>query len=368
MPDDDVRAALEQAYADGSWGRYHGPAVTRLEEGLATFHGLSYCLCCASGTLAVEVGLRALGVGPGDEVVMAGYDYDGNFLSVHALDAVPALVDVRPENWNLDVNLLREAIGPKTRAILVSHLHGGVVPMADVMTAARAHGIGVLEDAAQMPGGLIQGRRAGTWGDIGVLSFGGSKLLSAGRGGALLTDRADLHQRARLALKRGNNLVAPLSELQAAVLLPQMAKLGARNEHRLASVERLRHRLTVLPGLALFENRAECRPGYYKVGIKLDAGAFGLARPWLVEAVRAEGIAIDEGFAGLHVGRAASRYKKTGDLKHVDAAHAGALVLHHPILLGAETDVDQIAVAFEKVQRHAAELAAAKYSGVARFL
>src|SRR5262249_27521235 len=141
---------------------------------------------------AVELALRALKVGPGDEVVLAAYDYPGNFLSVHAVGAHPVLVDVELGNWNLGPERLAEAIGPATRAVIASHLHGGLVPMREVMEVAAARGVAVVEDAAQAPGAEVQGRKAGTWGDAGVLSFGGSKLLTAGRGGALLTRRADV--------------------------------------------------------------------------------------------------------------------------------------------------------------------------------
>src|SRR5439155_19329589 len=128
---------------------------------------------------AVELALRALNVGPGDEVILAGYDYLGNFLSVHAVGARPVLVDVQADNWNLDPAALEAAISPNTRAIIASHLHGGVVPMREAMDFAVAHQLKVIEDAAQMPGAVIQGRTAGTQGDAGILSFGGSKLLTA---------------------------------------------------------------------------------------------------------------------------------------------------------------------------------------------
>src|SRR5262249_13838403 len=155
--------------------------------------------------------------------------------------------DVAPGNWNLDVTRLSEAISDRTKAVIVSHLHGGLVPMREVMAVCAARGVVVVEDAAQCPGATVQGRPAGAWGDVGVVSFGGSKLLSAGRGGALLTRRADVAQRARLVLGRGNNLVAPLSELQAAVLLPQLGMLSARHERRAASVRRLGELLALVP-------------------------------------------------------------------------------------------------------------------------
>src|SRR4051812_728018 len=99
FPDADVQAALHSAIESGAWGQYHGEHVGALESELAAFHGVPHAITCASGTLAVEAGLRALGVRAGDEVVMAAYDYESNFLTVHALGAKPVLIDVHPDNW-----------------------------------------------------------------------------------------------------------------------------------------------------------------------------------------------------------------------------------------------------------------------------
>jgi dTDP-4-amino-4,6-dideoxygalactose transaminase len=204
VPDEDVLAALQRGYRDGSWGKYHGGNVERLEQALAEYHQVEFVQTCGSGTFAVEAALLALRIGMEDEVLLAAYDYPGNFLSVHAVGALPVLVDLCPTSWQLDVERVAAAIGPKTRAVLASHLHGGVVPMRELMELAARHSLRVIEDAAQAPGALVQGRRAGTWGDVGILSFGGSKLLTAGRGGALLTRHADVYQRAKLFLHRGN--------------------------------------------------------------------------------------------------------------------------------------------------------------------
>ncbi len=274
IADEAVLAALRDAYSDGSWGRYHGGHVARLEQCLASEHGVDHALTCGSGTFAVEVALRALKVGPGDDVVMAAYDYGGNFLSVHAVGARPVLIDVDADNWNLAPEGLADALGPATRAAIVSHLHGGLVPMREVMELAKRYGVLVIEDAAQAPGALVQGRRVGSWGDVGVLSFGGSKLLTAGRGGAILTRHADVAQRARLWLQRGNH-VCPLSELQAAVLFPQLDRLAERNAHRLRSVQYVRERFCAVPGLRLFRNRAsgELRTGLLQAGISVRCRA-----------------------------------------------------------------------------------------------
>src|SRR5262249_18368404 len=127
LDDPEVAQALQAALRDRSWGKYHGPNVTRLEEALRSAFGVEHALACGSGTFAVELALRALKIQPGDEVIVAAYDYPGNFLSVHAVGARPVLIDVTPENWNLDVRQLAGAFSAHTRAILVSHLHGGLV-------------------------------------------------------------------------------------------------------------------------------------------------------------------------------------------------------------------------------------------------
>jgi len=357
IADESILAAMQAAYRDGSWGRYHGGHVERLEQRLAGFFQVEHILTCGSGTFAVELALRALKVGQGDEVVMAAYDYGGNFLSVHAVGALPVLVDVDADNWNFAPENLAAAFGPATRAVIVSHLHGGLVPMREVMAIAGRHGIAVIEDAAQAPGARVQGPAAGTWGDVGILSFGGSKLLTAGRGGALLTRRADVAQRARLWLHRGNH-VCPLSELQAAVLLPQLDRLDERNAQRLRAAEFLEQRLQDMPGLHPFRNRPleGSTPAFYKLGFQFDAAGFGLARERFVLAMRAEGIAMDEGFRALHVGRSPSRWRSHGPLTQAERAHEGVVVLHHPILLGSENELMQVVGAVVRIHNHAQRL------------
>ncbi len=352
----EVHAALVEAFASGAWGRYHGEHVTSLEAELARFHSVPHALSCASGTLAVEVALHALRVGPGDEVVLAAYEYESNFLTVHALGARPVLVDVSPRSWNLDPGSLKDAFTPRTKAVICSHLHGGLVPMCAVMECVAGTGIGVVEDAAQAPGALVQGRIAGTWGDVGTLSFGGSKLLTAGRGGAVLFRDSQLFQRAKLWLHRGLQQWAPLSELQAAALRPQLAHLTQANERRLSNVLRLKEELTHL-GVSGLSCIASIKgdgstPAFYKLGFQFDAGAFGLGRDQFLAVMRAEGIAVDAGFRALHVQRSPSRYRASGTLEHALAAHEGCVMLHHPVLLSTNTEMDRIAAAISKAHQH----------------
>lgn len=356
-PDPEILEALRVAHTDGSWGRYLGPHVPRLEALLAEVHGVSHVATCASGTLAVEVALRTVGVGPGDEVILAAYDFEPSFLSIHALGARPVLVDVAPNSAGLDPLALEAAIKPATRAILVSHLHGGIVPMSAVMDLAGRYSVAVVEDAAQAAGATVEGRPAGTWGDVGVMSFGGSKLLTAGRGGAILTRQPEHFQRARLAFGRGIQQWAALSELQAAVLLPQVRKLPELTARRQAHVCYLLDTIRDIPGLQpLGPAPPDSRPAYYKVGFYLDEAAFGLSREVFVKALRAEGVAFDPGFRALHVGRATARYTAVGPLIHAETAGWTVIGLHHPVLAIGTAEVEQVAAAIRKTYRNAARL------------
>lgn len=348
LADDEVRAALERAFADGSWGRYHGPHGDALAEALARQFACPHVALCCSGTFAVQLALRGLGVAPGDEVVLAGYDYPGNFRSVEALGAVPVLVDVDPRTASLDPAGIADAVSPLTRAIVVSHLHGALAPMPDVVHLAAGYGLGVVEDGCQATGAMVAGRPVGAWGDVGVLSFGGSKLLTAGRGGAIVTRRADVHQRAKIFSEQGNSAY-PLSELQAAVLLPQVARLAARNAIRGDNVRRLLGQLSDVRGLRpLAGNVVEGEPSYYKLGWMLEGGSPAGQREPLVAALQAEGVAIDVGFRGL-ARRSARRCRHVGELAASRAAAERMLVLHHPVLLEPPAVIDQVAVAVRKV-------------------
>jgi len=350
LRDESVRAALQAAWSDGSWGRYHGPHCERLVSRLSDMHDAEHILLCASGTYAVEAALRGVGVEAGDEVILAGYDFPGNFRAVEAIGARPLLVDIDPRNWSFDPATLEQVTDGKVRAVVASHLHGGLVPMRRLMELAANRGWAVVEDACQSPGAAIEGRAAGTWGDVGVLSFGGSKLLTAGRGGALITSRADVFQRAKIYGHRGNDAF-PLSELQAAVLLPQIDLLEERNRRRRESVTQL---LSLVEDLAVFRplsrpiNNSE--PSFYKLAWRYEATAELPSRETVIAALQAEGVAIDSGFRGF-VDRGERRCRKIDELTHSRLAAERTILLHHPVLLADEATIDRVAVAIQKINR-----------------
>jgi len=339
-----IRRAIEAALHDNTWGTYNGVHTEQLEAALRAFYNVPYVMLVGSGTFGIELALRAIGVGAGDEVVLAAYDYPGNFLSVLAVGAHPVLVDVRPDDGQLDVDRLATAVSNRTKAVIASHLHGGLVAMRSLVARAHQAGLAVVEDAAQAPGAEVEGRRAGTWGDLGVISFGGSKLLSAGRGGAILCRDRHLYQRLRLLALRANNQLCPLSQLQAIVLVPQVRELEKHELCRHEAVQFLAERLAPLAVFKVLHSAVQGRPGYYKVGLLLDLDRLRpLDRPRLVRALRSEGIPIDVGFRALHVGRSPRRYRAAGSLHCASALHERLVVLHHTVLLEGTAALERMA-------------------------
>ncbi|OYW19446.1 MAG: hypothetical protein B7Z55_08810 [Planctomycetales bacterium 12-60-4] len=301
--------------------------------------------------------MRGLQISQGDEVILAGYDFKGNFLNVLTFGALPILVDVSPQSGQLDLQRVEAAISSRTRAVIASHLHGGVVDLVRLRQLADSHGFAIIEDACQMPGAPLAGLRAGMSGDVGVISFGGSKLLSAGRGGAVLTNRADVAARIRKHVLRGNSAY-PLSELQAAVLLPQLEQLDARRARRSAVVADLFARLAAVPMLAPFSLPTRgVEPDYYKVVLRYDASACGgLSREMFAAAMRAEGMAVSPGFRALHLIHARSRFRAADELTQATLADQNWLVLHHPLLLEGVPAVDEFLAAAQKIQAYADQL------------
>ena len=357
-PDEEVRAALAAAYADGSWGRYSGPHSERLSERLRELCDANHVWLCSSGTIAVELALRAVKVGPGDEVILGGYDFPGNFRAVEAIGARPVLVDLAAGTWHLDIDQVADAITDQTKAVIASHLHGSLLPMDRLRELADRRGITIVEDACQVPGATIVGRPAGSWGDCGVLSFGGSKLLTAGRGGAVVSSRADAIQRIKIFSQRGNDAF-PLSELQAAVLVPQIPKLAAANARRLENVRELVRLCSEIPGLAPLTLPADAAnsPAFYKLPWLLlgnsgecDSPEFEQLRSRFIAAVQAEGVAMDEGFRGF-ARRTDNRCRVMGDLASARKAAAGTVLLHHPVLLESPETIARVAAAIRKGAR-----------------
>jgi dTDP-4-amino-4,6-dideoxygalactose transaminase len=314
-------------------------------------HHMPHVRLCCSGTIAVELALVGVGVEPGDEVIMGAYDFPGNFRCVEHLGALPVLVDIDPNHGCLDPARLEAAASASTKAILVSHLHSGMAAMHQICEFASARGIAVVEDACQAPGATVDGRLAGTWGQVATFSFGGSKLITAGRGGAVITSDPTCFQRIKVYSERGNDAY-PLSELQAAVVLPQWESLELQNTKRQESVARLAARLTDCAPVRFCGQVGDAsnRPSYYKVGLRLDAS---IDRTTWLAAMQSAGVAVDAGFRGFYR-RSAKRCRRAGDFAAAINAAEHGVVLHHPVLLQPLEIIEELAAVMTRVTAAAA--------------
>jgi dTDP-4-amino-4,6-dideoxygalactose transaminase len=219
-----------------------GPEVASFEERFAGYCGVQYCAALNSGTSALHLALLAAGIGPGDEVITVSMTFVATTAAILYCGAKPVFVDVDPNTWTMDPNLIEAAITARTKAILPVHLHGLMADMDPIMELARRHDLVVIEDAAQSHGAEYKGRRAGSIGDIGCFSFYPGKNLGAyGEGGAVVTNNPELARQMALLRDWGqeskyNHVVAGynyrMDGIQGAVLNVKMQYIEAWTEAR----------------------------------------------------------------------------------------------------------------------------------------
>jgi dTDP-4-amino-4,6-dideoxygalactose transaminase len=234
--DDAVRRVMESARFIG------GPEVSGLEEEVARYSQCSYGIGCASGTDALLLPLRALQIGPGDEVVTSAYSFFASAGVIANVGATPVFVDIDPRTYNLDPHRLEAAITPRTKAVIAVHLYGQCCDLTAVRAVCEKRQVWLIEDAAQAIGSEWEGRRAGSVGDFGSFSFFPSKNLGgAGDGGMMVTQSADFADRVRLLREHGARpkyhhsrvgTNSRLDALQAAILRVKLRHLDRWSESR----------------------------------------------------------------------------------------------------------------------------------------
>jgi perosamine synthetase len=163
-----------------------GPFIGEFEQKIAAYAGAKGAVALQSGTSALFLSLYELGIGPGDEVIVPSLSFVATINPVIQLGATPVIVDVSLDTWNIDPGRIKQAITPKTKAIIVVHLYGNPCPMAEIVSIARDHDVRVIEDATESLGAKYQQRHTGAIGDMGCLSFNGNKLVTTGGGGMVI--------------------------------------------------------------------------------------------------------------------------------------------------------------------------------------
>ncbi|MBP6786559.1 MAG: DegT/DnrJ/EryC1/StrS family aminotransferase [Candidatus Promineofilum sp.] len=219
-----------------------GGAVADFERVFADYCGAKYCVGVDSGYSALELIVRAYGIGPGDEVITAANTFIATTLAISNTGATPVLVDIDPETYNIDPAKIAAAITPRTKAIMPVHLYGQPVDMDPILAIARKHGLRVFEDAAQAAGARYKGRMVGSLGDAAGFSFYPGKNLGAyGDGGAVVTDDPEIAEKVRLLRNIGQKVKYyhevkgfnhRLDTMQAAVLLVKLPHLDGWNTER----------------------------------------------------------------------------------------------------------------------------------------
>ncbi len=257
--------ALDQAVLEVlRSGQYIGGAtIGRFEDDFARACGVPHAIGCNSGTDALILALRALGIGPGDEVITASFSFFATAEAISAVGATPVFVDVEESSYLIDLDQLEAAITPATRALLPVHLFGRPVDMERVCAIAARHGLKVVEDCAQASGASWAGRSVGSWGDVGCFSFFPTKNLGgAGDGGAITCRDGDLaqamrelavHGMPRRYLHTALGYNSRLDSIQAAVLNVKLPHLPRWVERRSAIAGLYRQQLQGLGGVALPE-------------------------------------------------------------------------------------------------------------------
>jgi len=254
-----------------------GPEVASLESELAALCGTRHGIGVNSGTDALVLALKAVGVGAGDEVITPAFSFVASASAVVMVHALPVFVDIDPITYNLDPALVARAVTTRTRAIVAVHLYGQPAAMDAITDLARARGLAVIEDAAQAVGAAYAGRPAGSWGDAACLSFYPTKNLAAcGDGGMVLTARDDVAEAVRRLRDHGSSrkyehvelgYSSRLDELQAAFLRVKLRHLRVWNDRRRDIGARYRELLEGAP-LALAQERAPAHHIYHQFTVR----------------------------------------------------------------------------------------------------
>lgn len=303
-------AAVAAEVADGwaevlrTTGFIGGPAVARFEREFAAHCGTAHCVGVANGTDAIELALRALGVGPGDECVLPANTFVATAEAVARCGAVPVLADCHPTTALVDPDSVAAALGPRTRAVLPVHLYGQCADVPAVRALVAGTGVAVVEDAAQAQGARHHGVPAGALGDAAATSFYPGKNLGAyGDAGAVLTGDAELAERVRLLREHGSprkyehpviGFNSRMDALQAVVLSAKLARLEAGNAARRVAAARYDALLADLGEIGLPATAPGNDPVWHLYVVRLVTGG-AADRDRVVRALNAAGIG-----AGIH--------------------------------------------------------------------
>ncbi|MEW6694019.1 MAG: DegT/DnrJ/EryC1/StrS family aminotransferase [Pseudomonadota bacterium] len=258
----EVRYAADAA-ANG-WGEHCYDYINRFVAAFRHYLGVQYAIATSSCTGALHMGLAALGIGPGDEVILADTNWIATVAPIVHLGAKPVFVDILEDSWCIDPEQAEKAITSRTKAIIATHIYGNLCEMDRLLAIGEKHSIPIIEDAAEAIGSIYHGRRAGSMGRFGVFSFHGTKTITTGEGGMFVTNDADLYERVLTLSNHGRargqtkqfwpdvvGFKYKMSNLQAAIGCAQMERIEELVARKREILAYYRERLEKLPGVRM---------------------------------------------------------------------------------------------------------------------
>lgn len=366
---------IKEIYLSHAWS-FYGKHEVAFNEEFAAYTGAASCAMMANGTVTLEVAMQALGIGPGDEVIVPAYTWIATGTAVVVCGATPVIVDIDPANLCMDPAKIEEAITPKTKAIIPVHLYGSMADMDKIMEIANKHNLVVIEDCAHAHGGEWNGKHAGTIGKVGSFSFQQSKTIASGEGGACITNDVELgealgrisHIGYQYGAVQGQVTTPPpigmishnyrITEFQAVILRAQLRTLKADTILRDNNANYLRKRLNAINGIKVQE-RGRCAnlQGYYQFAMMLDPAALkdGITRKEFCEALRAEGVGAGGGGWGnlMYQQRLwsvpESMYRIVSSETADDIVKNKLMTMSLVWLMLPQNELEMVADAFEKV-------------------
>lgn len=374
--------ALKDVLESGFWG-VGGSRKKEFEEKFAVYQHAKYGIAVTSGTTALEISLRALGVGCGDEVIVPAYTFMATATAVLYVNAIPVFADIDPETYTIDPKSAESLISERAKAILPVHIGGRPADMDALLSLAKKHGLYIIEDACQAWGAEWRGTRVGAIGEIGAFSFQSSKNITSGEGGIIVTNSEELYIKAWSLHNCGrmpqgawyeHHLPGTnyrITEFQAAILLAQMERFDEQTERRIENAKYLNSKLSKIDGIKpLRDDERITRHAYHLYIFRFNPEAFGgISKSTLARALQAEGIPASVGYSRplykepyleyfKKCPLSCPYYSKPVDYSNVKmpatekACYHEGLWLPQYVLLGSKNDMDDIISAFEKIKEN----------------
>jgi len=292
------------------WISSDGPFVNDFENKFASYLGVDYGIAVCNGTAAIETALYAAGISKDDEVIMPSFTIISCALGVIRLSAIPVLVDVDSETWNMDVSQIESRITAKTKAIMPVHIYGHPVDMDPLLEIAEKYNLIVIEDAAEVHGAEYKNRKCGNLGHISIFSFYANKIITTGEGGMVMTSDSNMAERAKsyrnlcfnpekrfLHMELGQNY--RMTNLQAAIGIAQLSRIEEFIQIKRRLGEYYKKKLSVFDGVKCQVEKPWAKTVYWMYCIELN-NSLGINADEVIEKLEESGIGSRPFFQGLH--------------------------------------------------------------------